>query len=103
MSSLENIIKEHPTTMLTKNFCPFCVEAKKIFKELNYDVNIINMEDYPKKDFEELLKEVRLKYFHTTLPVIFYEGKFIGRCDKWKELVKNMKIKKNEENKENIY
>jgi len=89
MSKIGNLIAKYHTFMVTKKVCPFCVEAKRIFKEHGVEPHIIEYESTKSSEMEQIMSELSKDYNHSSFPAIFYEDKFIGGCDKLKDFYAN--------------
>ncbi|CAD5119493.1 DgyrCDS8100 [Dimorphilus gyrociliatus] len=85
---VEQKIKEKKVTIFVKTWCPYCVKAMKVFKEL------INNGDLDKSDYEEVdienLKDVKCgdiqdymaqKTGARSVPRCFINANFIGGGD----------------------
>ena len=82
-----------------RNSCPYCIGILDYFKEkplLNKKVIFIDIEAEPSKFFSKsnllnILKsnEATFKKTHTTVPIVFYKGEFIGGSDDTKKYFDN--------------
>jgi glutaredoxin len=82
-----------------RNSCPYCIGILDYFKEkplLNKKVIFIDIEAEPSKFFSKsnllnILKsnEATFKKTHTTVPIVFYKGEFIGGSDDSKNYFDN--------------
>jgi len=80
--------------------CPYCIDflsfLKKNNKKTNYYDNLIYIEvdsESPNDLFSKsnLLKNLKTDIgSHTTVPMVFYKGKFIGGNDESKTYFKNL-------------
>lgn len=78
----------------SKTFCPFCVNAKNLFKSKGVNFEEIDVEKDP-KDYFDLVE----KYNYMTVPMIFINNEFIGGFSDLAKLesegVLDEKLKKN--------
>jgi glutaredoxin len=51
MSLISQILSKHDTVIISKNNCPFCDEAKKLFEKKHINPFVISMEESPKEYF----------------------------------------------------
>lgn len=66
----------------TKPTCPFCIQAKALLQERN-----IEYVDHDVSNNAELRAQASAKAGgHSTVPMIFLEGKFIGGCSELQAL-----------------
>jgi glutaredoxin len=82
-----------------RNTCPYCIGILDYFKEkplLNKKVIFVDIEAEPSKFFSKsnllnILKsnEATFKKTHTTVPIVFYKGEFIGGSDDTKKYFDN--------------
>ena len=82
-----------------RNTCPYCIGILDYFKEkplLNKKVIFVDIEAEPSKFFSKsnllnILKsnEASFKKTHTTVPIVFYKGEFIGGSDDTKKYFDN--------------
>lgn len=92
-----NIIKTRGFTIFISTYCPYCQEAIKILdnlnKKTNVSVSVIDFENFPddKETVLLFLKKHKARYnfnvTHTTRPIIFYNGLFLGGCSELKQLL----------------
>ena len=68
--------------LYTKNSCPFCDAAKRLFKSLNISFDEINLEH----DMEERMRLSEANGGWRTMPMIFIGDEFIGGYDDTKAL-----------------
>jgi glutaredoxin 3 len=70
----------------TKDYCPFCIKAKMLFKKLGVDFEEINVND-------EIMNVLIEKTGMMTVPQIFIDDKLIGGCDDLYELEREGTLK----------
>ncbi len=58
----------------TTNVCTFCVQTKRLLKQLNVPFEEIGLDDKP--ELRQKLSEENNGY--RTVPMIFVDGKFVG-------------------------
>ena len=66
----------------SSNFCNYCVQAKKLLEKLNLSYNEINIQNFPEKRDEMLLKSNGKR----TVPQIFFKNLHIGGFEELKKL-----------------
>ena len=96
---LAKILKSKTDTYVIfyKKTCPYCIRALKKLKETNsnykgYDINKIGGTDILLDILKKYHSELNFDPMHRTIPIIFYNGKFIGGSD---ELIKRLEQKLN--------
>ncbi len=67
----------------SSNFCHYCVQAKKLLDKLNLNYNEINIQNFPEKRDEMLLKSNGKR----TVPQIFVNDHHVGGFDELNRLV----------------
>lgn len=72
----------HDVLIISKSFCPFCLEVKRTFASLGVPVAVVEVNVV--KDGGALRKVVIGE--HPTVPVVFIKGALIGGCDEVKSL-----------------
>lgn len=58
-------------TVYTKNYCPYCVQAKKQLESMGFEYEEINIET----DAES--RSWLIKQGHRTMPQIYYQGRLL--------------------------
>ena len=67
----------------SSNFCHYCVQAKKLLEKLNLNYNEINIQNFPEKSDEMLMKSNGKR----TVPQIFINDYHVGGFDELNRLV----------------
>ena len=67
----------------SSNFCHYCVQAKKLLERLNLSYQEINIQNFPEKRDEMLLKSNGKR----TVPQIFVNDYHVGGYDELNSLV----------------
>lgn len=80
MSLIEQELQKHKTFIVTKSYCPHCVNAKELFTKKGKEFHEI---DY--NEGKELVAEIIEKKAYKSFPMIFLDGKFLGGYDQLKE------------------
>jgi len=76
---VEETIRDHPVTVFSKSYCPYCKRAKALLSSKNIDFFAVEMDTVPNgKDIQAALKD---KTGQRTVPNIFIGGKHIGGYD----------------------
>jgi len=72
-------------TVYTKDFCPYCVQAKKQLADMGFEYEEINIETTPEA------KEFVISEGHRTMPQIYFNGKPLvqGGADELAKLSEN--------------
>ena len=63
----------------SKSYCPYCIEAKNIFKKLNVNFQAIELDQTP--DGGDMQAYLLQKTGQRTVPNIFIDKEHIGGCD----------------------
>ena len=72
-------IQQNKVMIFSKSYCPYCVKAKAVFKELQQDACIIELDEMDKGDaIQQKLLEITGQ---RTVPNIFVKGVHLGGCD----------------------
>mmetsp|Transcript_58054 Transcript_58054/g.173266 ORF Transcript_58054/g.173266 Transcript_58054/m.173266 type:complete len:84 (-) Transcript_58054:68-319(-) len=77
--------------VFSKSYCPFCRKTKNIFKEMNVDAKVIELDEIDNGDqIQAALLEMSGQ---RTVPNVFIKGDHIGGNDDTKKAAKSGKIK----------
>lgn len=74
--------------LYSSNFCPYCIQAKKLLEKLNLNYQEINIQTSPEKRDEMLTKSNGKR----TVPQIFVNEQHIGGFDELNKLVSTGKL-----------
>lgn len=69
----------HGVRSRSKSHCPFCIEVKKTFNNLNVPIHYLEVNQ--SKDGSAITKSLKATTKHTTVPNVFIKGKHVGGCD----------------------
>jgi glutaredoxin len=82
MSKIE-LIPKNDWYVITKEGCPYCIEAKELLGNKDQRYTILKLDDNNKNIIYENVDHLTNKYRY--VPMVFKDGKFIGGFDKLKE------------------
>ena len=86
---LQDVYK-HPVLIYSKTYCPYCVNAKKVLKEMQVEPSIIELDTVKEgKEIEEALNQITKQ---ETVPNIFILGNHIGGYSDLKQGLKEGKV-----------
>jgi glutaredoxin len=87
MSSKSNknksLVSKSDWYVITKEGCPYCVNAKELLANNNQKYTILKLDDKNRELIYQNVDHLTNKYRY--VPMIFKDGKFIGGYDKLKE------------------
>lgn len=70
---------ENPVVVYSKTYCPFCLEVKGLFKQLDVPAKIIELDELEDGSaVQDALLELTGK---RTVPQVFVGGALVGGCD----------------------
>uniref|UniRef100_A0A4W5P8P1 Thioredoxin reductase 3 n=1 Tax=Hucho hucho TaxID=62062 RepID=A0A4W5P8P1_9TELE len=79
-SRIQELIDSNQVLVFSKSYCPFCVKVKDLFKELNVNCNVVELDLIDDgSNYQELLLEMTRQ---KTVPNVFVNKTHIGGCDK---------------------
>ena len=82
---IESLLQETPVVLFGKTWCPFSQDATDFLAEgRGVPVTVVNVNVVP--EGSAILQYVQAKTKHSTVPVVFVRGSFVGGCDELKEL-----------------
>ncbi|KAL4655641.1 thioredoxin reductase 1, cytoplasmic-like [Arapaima gigas] len=79
-AQIKQLIDAGGVVVFSKSYCPYCVQVKDLFKQLNVKSNVLEldlMDDGP--EYQELLLEMTGQ---GTVPNVFVNKTHVGGCDK---------------------
>uniref|UniRef100_A0A8C7C3D7 Thioredoxin reductase 3 n=1 Tax=Oncorhynchus kisutch TaxID=8019 RepID=A0A8C7C3D7_ONCKI len=77
---IQELIDSNQVLVFSKSHCPFCVKVKDLFKELNVNCNVVELDLIDDgSNYQELLLEMTRQ---KTVPNVFVNKTHIGGCDK---------------------
>ncbi|KAJ8628941.1 hypothetical protein MRB53_022264 [Persea americana] len=72
-------ISSHDIVVFSKSYCPYCKRAKSVFKELNKEAYVIELDQRDDgSDIQDALREI---IGRRTVPQVFIHGKHVGGSD----------------------
>ncbi|XP_042078835.1 thioredoxin reductase 3 isoform X1 [Haplochromis burtoni] len=79
-SQIQALIDSNQVIVFSKSYCPFCVKVKDLFKELQVECNVVELDLMDNgTSYQEMLLEMTGQ---KTVPNVFINKKHIGGCDK---------------------
>uniref|UniRef100_A0A674ER46 Thioredoxin reductase 3 n=1 Tax=Salmo trutta TaxID=8032 RepID=A0A674ER46_SALTR len=79
-SRIQELIDSNQVLVFSKSYCPYCVKVKDLFKELNVNCNVVELDLIDNgSNYQELLLEMTRQ---KTVPNVFVNKTHIGGCDK---------------------
>lgn len=60
------------------DYCPFCIKVKQYFQKKEVPFEWVDTET---EEGQKIRSVESKKYNHTTIPMVFINGKFVGGCD----------------------
>uniref|UniRef100_A0A3Q4HCF7 Thioredoxin reductase 3 n=1 Tax=Neolamprologus brichardi TaxID=32507 RepID=A0A3Q4HCF7_NEOBR len=79
-SQIQELIDSNQVIVFSKSYCPFCVKVKDLFKELQVECNVVELDLMDNgTSYQEMLLEMTGQ---KTVPNVFINKKHIGGCDK---------------------
>jgi glutaredoxin len=74
---VDSFIRAHPVVMFNKTWCLFSVDARQfLIEQMKVSLHAIEVDIHPRG--KAILKYVQAKTGHTTVPIIFVRGTFLG-------------------------
>ena len=77
--------------MFSKDYCPFCTQAKDVLKSCGVTFHVVELDMIP--DGDEMQNKLHQLSGQRTVPNIFVGGKHLGGCDDTKAARANGKLK----------
>ncbi|KAG8459180.1 hypothetical protein KFE25_005691 [Diacronema lutheri] len=79
VDAINTLVKQNDVVVFSKSFCPFCAKTKNLFKEMNVNAKVLELDLMTDGDIyqSELLKMTGQK----TVPNVFVKGAHIGGND----------------------
>ncbi|XP_054810152.1 glutaredoxin-C3-like isoform X1 [Prosopis cineraria] len=89
---VHNVIYSSKIAIFSKSYCPYCLRAKRIFKELNEQPFVVELD---LRDNGHQIQNVLLDLVgRRTVPQIFVNGKHIGGSDDLQAAVESGELQK---------
>mmetsp|Transcript_24549 Transcript_24549/g.21732 ORF Transcript_24549/g.21732 Transcript_24549/m.21732 type:complete len:103 (+) Transcript_24549:186-494(+) len=90
-NDITKIFEKGKVFMFSKSYCPFCVQAKKVFDDLGIKYDYIECDEKPLNSGQ--LQKLKQLSGISTYPNIFIGTKSVGGCSELKALKSNGKLK----------
>ncbi|KAK7898982.1 hypothetical protein WMY93_019835 [Mugilogobius chulae] len=79
-SRIQGLIDSNKVLVFSKSYCPFCIQVKDLFKELQVDCNVVELDLIEDgTNYQEMLLEMTGQ---RTVPNVFINKTHLGGCDK---------------------
>jgi glutaredoxin 3 len=78
---IERFITENKVAMFSFSTCPFCRRAKDYLSEKGIPYAVIELDQLPNNEGNELRSVLGRQVKRTSVPCIFINGNFIGGCN----------------------
>lgn len=91
-SNIETTVLKHSIVVYSKSYCPYCKNTKQIFKRLNIDVHVVELDLVPTGNAIQHYLEVITG--QSTVPNVFFAGSSIGGNSDVEALEKSGKLNK---------
>ncbi|XP_054807377.1 glutaredoxin-C4 [Prosopis cineraria] len=89
---VHNTITSHKIVIFSKSYCPYCRRAKGVFKELNLEPHVVELDE---RDDGSKIQEILVNTVgRRTVPQVFINGKHLGGSDDTVEAYQNGKLAK---------
>ena len=79
--SITQFISDNPVAMYSFTTCPFCRKAKDYLDDNNIPYTVIELDELPGNEGNEIRSELGRKTKRTSVPSIFIGGFYIGGCN----------------------
>ncbi|KAL9274659.1 Glutaredoxin-C4-like protein [Drosera capensis] len=76
---IKNAISSHKIVIFSKSYCPYCKKAKSVFKELDVEPYVIELNE--RDDGSNIQDALSGIVGRRTVPQVFIDGKHIGGSD----------------------
>ncbi|XP_031136486.1 thioredoxin reductase 3 isoform X2 [Sander lucioperca] len=78
-SRIQQLIDSNQVMVFSKSYCPFCIKVKDLFKELQVDCNVVELDLIEDgTNYQEMLLEMTGQ---KTVPNVFINKTHVGGCD----------------------
>ncbi|TNN78570.1 Thioredoxin reductase 3 [Liparis tanakae] len=79
-SQIQQLIDSNQVMVFSKSYCPYCVKVKDLFKELNVEYNVVELDLIEDgTNYQEMLLEMTGQ---KSVPNVFINKSHVGGCDK---------------------
>eukprot|EP00533_Pseudo-nitzschia_delicatissima_P012159 CAMPEP_0197277290 /NCGR_PEP_ID=MMETSP1432-20130617/16883_1 /TAXON_ID=44447 /ORGANISM="Pseudo-nitzschia delicatissima, Strain UNC1205" /LENGTH=184 /DNA_ID=CAMNT_0042743469 /DNA_START=23 /DNA_END=577 /DNA_ORIENTATION=+ len=90
-NKIENLVQNNKVVVFSKSYCPFCVATKNLFKAMNIDAEVLELDQMGKEG-----AEIQSALFDLTnqrsVPNVFVGGKHLGGNDDTQAAARNGKL-----------
>lgn len=88
---MEEFMKNGKVIIFSKSYCPYCDRVKQLFKSLNQDVQVMELD--LREDGASIQQALLEKTGQKSVPNVFVNGVHVGGCDKTLEANENGHLK----------
>ncbi|KAF7090218.1 hypothetical protein CFC21_093007 [Triticum aestivum] len=89
---VQNAIYSNRITIFSKSYCPYCMRAKRIFKDLNEDPYVVELD--LREDGREIQGVLLDLVGRNTVPQVFVYGHHVGGSDDTKTALSDGQLQK---------
>ncbi|XP_061371162.1 glutaredoxin-C4 [Gastrolobium bilobum] len=76
---VDKTISSHKIVIFSKTYCPYCQRAKAVFKELNQQTHVVELDE---RDDGSKIQDILTNIVgRRTVPQVFINGKHLGGSD----------------------
>ncbi|XP_051149774.1 glutaredoxin-C4 [Andrographis paniculata] len=89
---VKKTVSSHTIAIFSKSYCPYCRRAKAVFKELNQEPFVVELDERDDgRDIQDALIEL---VGRRTVPQVFINGKHLGGSDDTVDAYENGELAK---------
>eukprot|EP00536_Pseudo-nitzschia_multiseries_P010388 jgi/Psemu1/203138/e_gw1.315.25.1 len=87
-TKIQNLLDNNKVVVFSKSYCPFCVATKDLFKALNVNAEVLEL-DLMGNEGVELQTALFKKTKQKSVPNVFVNGKHVGGNDDTQAAARN--------------
>ncbi|KQK00541.1 monothiol glutaredoxin-S6 [Brachypodium distachyon] len=91
-ADVQNAIYSNRITIFSKSYCPYCMRAKRIFRDLKENPYVVELD--LREDGQEIQSVLLDLVGRNTVPQVFVNGHHVGGSDDTKEALSNGQLHK---------
>ena len=81
-AKVDGLIQSNSVVIIAKSWCPFCRDAIQFLsQQVGVQVHVLNVDTLPDGDGTTVLRHLQSATNHSTVPLIYIKGEFVGGCD----------------------
>ncbi|KAG6491552.1 hypothetical protein ZIOFF_046484 [Zingiber officinale] len=92
LAFVETTVKKHEIVIFSKSYCPYCRRAKGVFKELEKEPYVVELDQRGTYDGSEIQDALSEFVGRRTVPQVFIHGKHLGGSDDTVEAYESGKL-----------